>query len=141
MKRSVRWILAVLAIVLLSFGVRKVAKSHARRKREAGYQSTLNSYSQALKPGMTRKEVENYLREKNLEFRQMCCVDFREGQKVPWDDLVKIGEEDAPWYCSSNNVYVVFQFTKDLQFKGMWRADDLDHLEAVTIYRSLETCL
>jgi hypothetical protein len=91
---------------------------------------------------MTRKEVEDYLRAKKLEFRQMCCVDTKEFRKIPWDDLVKIGEEDAPWYCSSTDVYLAFQFTKGAQFKeGMWRADDLDTLKAVSIHRSLETCL
>jgi hypothetical protein len=90
---------------------------------------------------MTRKEVEDYLRAKKLEFRQMCCVDTKEFRTIPCADLVRIGEEDAAWYCSSTDVYLACQFTNGGQFKeGMWRADDLDTQKAVGIHRSLETC-
>jgi hypothetical protein len=96
MKRVFGQLLILLVIVLLAVGVRYVVKKQTRNRREAGYQSTLYSYSQVLKPGMTRKEVEDFLRAKKLEFRQMCCVDTKELRKIPWDDLVKIGAEDAP---------------------------------------------
>jgi hypothetical protein len=59
--------LALLAV----FGVRYAWKKRAQLQREAGYQSTLRSYSEVLKPGMTRKEMEDYLRAKKIGFRQM----------------------------------------------------------------------
>ena len=106
------------------------------------YQSALHSYAQVLKPGMTRKEVEDYLRANKLEFRQTCCVDMKEYKKGSWDDLVKIGEEDAPWFCNYTAVYVGFQFSGHGQFEGgMWRADDFDKLRAVTVYRQYDKCL
>jgi hypothetical protein len=42
----------------------------------------------------------------------MCCVDAMElSTRHSWDDLTKIGEENAPWFCGENNVYLAFQFT------------------------------
>jgi hypothetical protein len=93
MKRIFRRLLILLVMVLLAVGVRYFVKKQTRRRREASYQSTLYLYSQVLKPGITRKEVEDYLRAKKLEFRQMCCAHNKEFRKIPWDDLVKIGEE------------------------------------------------
>ena len=120
--------------------MRYAVKSKARKRREAEYQVTLHSYAQILRPGVTRKEVESYLRAKDLKFQQMCCVELR---KHSLDDLVKIGSEDPPWYCSENNVYIAFQFedSEKSATKKMWVADDQDKLRAVTEFRWLETCL
>ena len=86
--------------------------------------------------------MEDYLRAKNIAFQQMCCVDSSElATRASWDDLVKVGTEPAPWFCSENNVYVAFQFTDHAQRKGVPKADNLDSLKAVTIYRWLEGCL
>jgi len=117
MKRVFRQLLTLLVIVVLPVGVGYFVKKQTRKRREAGYQSTLYSYSRVLKPSMTRKEVGDYLRAKRLEFRQMCCVDTKEFRKIPWGDSVKIGEQDAPWYCSSTDGYLAFQFTNGAQFK------------------------
>jgi hypothetical protein len=126
---------------LFAFGVRHERKKRAQKRREVAYQSALRSYAQVLKPGMTRKEVEDYLRANKVEFRQTCCVDMKEYKKGSWDDVVKIGEEDAPWFCNFTAVYVGFQFTGHGQFDGMWRADDFDKLRAVTLYRMYDKCL
>jgi hypothetical protein len=103
----------------------------------------LLSYTQALMPGMTRKEVEGYLQAKNVQFVQKPGVDPSEvGGRSSWDDLLKIGEEKAPWYCSENWVYVAFLFT-DYKHLGVFekKGDDLDILKAVTIYHDLGGCL
>jgi hypothetical protein len=118
-------------------GPRYALKKKARQKREAGYESTLLSYSQVLKPGMNRKEVEDYLHGKNITVRQMCCVAANELSKRSWDDLTKIGQEDAPWFCSENNVYVAFQFNDHGQHGPHEDANDLDTLKAVSIYHWL----
>jgi hypothetical protein len=77
---------ALLIVGLLAFGLRYAVKSPARKRREAEYLVTVHSYGQILRPGITRKAVENYLNAKNLKFQQMCCVELR---KNSWDDLVK----------------------------------------------------
>jgi hypothetical protein len=95
MKRILLSILVLVVVGLLVLGIRHGLKRQARMKREAAYQIALNSYTQVLKPGMTRKEVEDYLHQKNVEFQRMCCVDAMElSKRHSWDDLTKIGEED-----------------------------------------------
>jgi hypothetical protein len=140
-KRVLLPLLVLVVSGLFVFGVRCELKERARERRELAYQLTLRSYSQVLKPGMTRKEVEDYLRANKLEFRQTCCLDMKEYKKGSWDDLVKIGDEDAPWFCNNLYVYVGFQFTGHEPFDGMWRADDFDKLTAVTLYRQYDKCL
>jgi hypothetical protein len=64
-----RWLLVVLAAILIvsaGAALRSHTKSEAKRKREAAYESTLGAYSQNLKPGLTRKEVEEYIGGKAL---------------------------------------------------------------------------
>jgi hypothetical protein len=142
MKHWLRLLLGVLGAALLIVGVREIVKGQLRNKREVVYQATLESYQQVLKPGMTRKRVEDYLRARHQTFTQSCCVDTKEFRKHSWDDLAKIGAEDAPWFCSENAIYVAFQFADSpVPHKEMWRADDLDILETVAIYRRPEICL
>jgi len=139
-----RWRLpvAILAIVALSaLGVRHLLQKREQQKRDVVYQSALRAYSEALKPGMTHKEVEDYLRAKNVSFRLMCCVDLKDSSKGVYDEFTKIGQEDAPWARSEKNVYVAFQFTRPERNPAGWDANDSDRLKAVTIDRWLEGCL
>ena len=134
--------MAILSVVLLAVGVRHVVKKHLQKGREIRYQETLTAYQHSLKPGMTRKDIEGYLKANGKRFSQSCCVDIKEFRKRSWDDLVKIGSEDAPWFCSEGAVYVGFQFADSpLHHDEMWRADDLDTLKAITIYHRPENCL
>jgi hypothetical protein len=45
---------------------------------------------------MTRKQVEEYFSEKNISFKQMCCVSVKQFSPgvydSAYDDLVKIGQ-------------------------------------------------
>jgi len=142
MKRILLSILVLVVAGLLVLGIHHGLKMQARKKREAAYQTALRSYTQVLKPGMTRKEVEDYLHGKNVKFQQMCCVDAMElSKRHSWDDLTRIGEEDAPWFCGENNVYLAFQFTDQGQHERWWSANDLDRLKAISIYHWLESCL
>ena len=144
MKRLLLLIVALVVVGLFVFGVQQELNKQAQKRREAVYQSVLRTYTQVLKPGMKRKEVEDYLRAKNAKFRQTCCVDSNEtSRRHSWDDFTKIGEEDAPWFCSQHNVYVAFQLTDHVQLGsgfGM-KDDDLDTLKNVTLYHWLEECL
>ena len=113
------------------------AQGHsAKQKREAAYQAKLLSYSDALKPGMTRKGVEAYLRAKGVVFQQLCCVD----ERTALADLVKIGKEKHPWYCEEHNVYVAFQFAA-VETHESWQAYDSDTLKRITIFHKFEGCL
>lgn len=140
-----RWRLPIALLLLVIVGilvVRHILEKRAQQRREAHYQSVLRTYSADLKPGMTRGDVEGYLHARNLTFRQMCCVDLKEFRKGVWDDLTKIGEEDAPWFCSQNNVYIALQFTGQRHDEHItWNAESGDTLKAVTVYHWLEGCL
>lgn len=144
---TLRWplklIFVALALSIVGAGTWYGLKARAQRKREAAYEATLRSYDHMLKPGMTRKEVEDYLRGKNAPIEQMCCVEVeRLSQRASWDDLVKIGQEKPPWFCSENYVYIAFQFLDHNPPTGIAQtADDLDTLKSVTIYRQLGGCL
>jgi hypothetical protein len=96
----------------------------------------------SLNQEMTRKEVEDLLRAKNKAFQQMCCVDIKKPMGV-WDDLVKIAQEDAPWFCSEKNVYIAFQFagSRPPERAPGWDAEASDKLTAVSLYPWLEGCL
>jgi len=140
MKQWRALILALAAVALLALGARHVLERRARQKREIGYESALRSYSERLRPGMTRKEVEDYLRERNVQFGQMCCVDGQLSKDV-WADLTKIGQEEAPWFCSEHNVYVAFQFTGRKRTGVVTTAEPSDTLKTVSIFHRLEGCL
>ena len=93
---------------------------------------------------MTRKQVEDSLSARNISFRQMCCVSVKEFSRGvyddTYDDLVKIGQEDVPFVCSENNVYIAFQFLGSEKDSSP-RAEASDRLKDVTVYRWLEGCL
>jgi hypothetical protein len=123
-------------LVLFASGNCLASGQSARQKREATYQAKLQSYSDALKPGMTRKNVEDYLRAKGIAFGQLCCID----EQSAYADLVKIGKEKHPWYCEEHNVYIAFQFAAVELHKG-WEAYDSDTLKSITICHKLDGCL
>jgi|ERR1700674_808405 hypothetical protein len=106
------------------------------QEREAAYQAKLQSYSDVHKPGITRKNVEDYLRAKGVAFGRFCCVDDRSA----FADLVKIGKEKHPWYCEKHNVYIAFQFAAVESHKA-WEAYDSDALKRITIFHQLQGCL
>ena len=83
--------LVVVVIIFVVIGIYRVRKKRAQQEREVAYQTALRSYSEALKPGMTRKEVEDYLRVRNMLFSQMCCVHRKDISRSVRDDLTKIG--------------------------------------------------
>jgi hypothetical protein len=84
-----------------------------------------------------------YIRAKNARFWQS---NFAESgpNRHSFDDLTKIGEEDAPWYCSEQNVYVLFLFVDHESLPATvfrFKDDDLDTLKSVSLYRWSEDCL
>lgn len=134
-------ILAVVIITSVAIEIHNVRENRAQRKRNVVYQMTLRSYSEVLKPGMTRKEVEDYLRARNTPIRQMCCVGRKKLSRSVYDDLAKIGQEDAPWFCSEKNIYVAFEFDGTEPRAPAWAAEASDKLTTVTLYPWLEGCL
>lgn len=92
-----RMMLVIAAVLLITFGlgIKGVIDRRAAKKRQAQYEAALKVYSDAMTPGLSRRQVESYLRLRGHSFRQMCCVGI---QRSAYADLLKIGEEKAPWY-------------------------------------------
>jgi hypothetical protein len=107
MKRRLVWIIAAITAVVSAIVVRNVYKADRKKKRDSASQLALLRYSQSFKPGLTRKDLEDGLRAGHTIFFERCCYDERSA----FADVVQVGEEDAPWYCSEWPVYVVFEFS------------------------------
>jgi hypothetical protein len=107
------------------------------KKHEAVYSSEIQVYASVLKPGTTRRKVEDYLRSKGSKFRQMCCID----ESSAFADLVLIGKEKPPWWCGEHNVYIAFQFTSSELRPITVLKDDSDILTKITVYYWLGNCL
>ena len=56
-------------------------------------------------------------------------------------DLVKLGEQPAPWYRSELEVYVAFQFTSASPQNPLPIAADQDVRQKISPYRKLGGCL
>jgi hypothetical protein len=124
MKRGI-WIASALVAAfavgaLFGINADSATRGYAAKKRERLYQSALASYTQALKPGRSRQDVENYLRERGVVFG-------KDGRN-PNADITLIGAEDSPWYCDDEDVLVAFLY-----------ADEA--LKGISIERRLGQCL
>jgi hypothetical protein len=128
---------AVIAVIVAGYAIWSVFDNRAQMTRKREYTAILQSYSAALKPGMNRMEIENFFHARNIAFRQMCCVDVR---RDAYADLVKIGKERAPWFCSENNVYIAFEFAS-IQTHPTTEALGSDRLLSIREYPWLEECL
>jgi hypothetical protein len=144
MQRS-RLLLLILTLVVVfacALGYARTKRTtQLAQQRDAHYHAALRSYSEILRPGLSRKDVEAYLRSKRAPFRQMCCM----GSSQTWvyDDLTKIGAEPAPWYCSEHKVYIWFAFAPaaPVPSQGGPYSNDSDTLTEVRIFHGLEGCL
>jgi hypothetical protein len=83
-------------------------KIEASRKRQlvGVTQAALAQYSHQLRLGLTRKEVENYLRANDTTFRTSCCWSGRH----TFATVVKVGDDKPDWYCSELPVYLMFEY-------------------------------
>lgn len=110
--------------------------SRKHEEHNDAYQSALQSYAHVLKPGMTRGKIEAYLRSKETAFQQMCCMEGGESA-----DLIEVGQEKTPWYCSEHNVYIAFLFAVTEPRTRYAAAADSDVLTKIAIHHQLGGCL
>jgi hypothetical protein len=79
MKRFSLWVYVIAVIVTLAIvnwlawrtggAVEFVIDGRAAKKRQTQYKAVLKDYSDALKPGLSRREVESYLQLRGHPFR------------------------------------------------------------------------
>jgi len=67
----------------------------------------------------------------------VLCRRVQVQPKHSLDDITKVGQEDAPWFCSEHHVFVAFQFEDHGRYKSILGADDKDILKSVTIFDQL----
>lgn len=134
-------VFAIVAVAITCLGLaaaRWVQHSAvAKAKREAVYEATLRRFSNDLKPGLSRKSVESYLKTERQQFTQMCCIDQR---RDAFADMVKVGEESAPWYCREYYVNIAFEFKATEPYRVL-ESRDSDILTSVVIFRQPGGCL
>ena len=107
MKRWWLWLIVVIiASASSALAIRQVNKKRRITANAAAIHVALIHYEQDLKPGLNRKEVKDYLRVHGIGFGERCC-------SVPngaFSIVVRVGEEEVPWFCSSWPDYVSFDF-------------------------------
>jgi hypothetical protein len=125
----------LLSLVIVGVSLGALAGCVARRTKAA-----LLSYSQVLKPGMIRKDVEDYFRANKVQFSQMCCAEA--SNKHSLDDLIKIGTSHLPVPCGDESYYVAFIFNDQTQHPParILQADDLDRLRSITTVTWVDDC-
>lgn len=137
--RRYRLLVIVLTVSVLASLACRFELKEAKKKREAAYQSALDTYSRTLIPGLTRKEVETYFRARGIKFVQMGWVEERHEERTAFADLVNVGHEYAPWPCGIQDVSVAFEFAAREPHES-W-ISDTDVLKKVLIFRSEGGCL
>jgi hypothetical protein len=136
MKMWIRIIISVAVAILAWAAYRVHMNTMAKQRRETTYQASLRSFTQAVRQGLPRGHIEAYLKAKGHPFIQMCCVSDRSALA----DLVKIGEESAPWYCSEQWVHIAFDFAATQPHDSL-KPLGSDVLKSVTIFRQFGGCL
>ena len=138
MKRRLLALTILVGIVATGMAVIRRRESHRRlvAAREEYYKAALQSYTESLTLGLTRKVVEANLSGRGVTFRQQCCI----REHSAYADLVRVGMEDAPWVCRTSSVYIALEFAATYPTVNI-TASDADVLKRVAIYRQLEGCL
>jgi hypothetical protein len=140
--RNKRWLAfttLVVALIIVSLVIQHVLQKRAEERRLVQYHATVRMYADALQQSTSRAVVEAYLRTRGKAFQQMCCVNT---PRNAWADLVNIGEEHVPWFCSQHNIYVAFVFDAPEHLKAQTQtAESTDTLTDVVLYPRLEGCM
>jgi hypothetical protein len=129
------WLLLLLVVAGLTRAgvqhrVNVRAELQAQEKRAEVYQQAWQAYTQVPKPGINRKEIEDYLHLNKIEF-----------QREPIDDLRTIASEGPPWYCGTPDVYWKFHFNHADRKKPQEDIDDKDTLSEIKIAHFSDRCL
>ena len=74
----------------------------------------------------------------------MCCVANFKGEQMSfgragYDDLVKIAQESAGFFCRENNVYIAFEFNPKAPGE-LSDTNGSDILKRVSVFHQLEGC-
>jgi hypothetical protein len=115
--------------------VQHIRENRAEPRRRLEYQAKLRQFSDALKPGMTRREVDAYLRSKNDTFRYWCCL----GGMGAADELVNLRKETEPLHCRQHIVDIALVF-ESAEPSSTMDARDSDKLASVRLWDRFQSC-
>ena len=121
----------LLSLVLVIISLTTLVGCVARRTKAA-----LLSYERVLKPGMTRKDVEDYLRANKIPFHQQCCLVAH--RRDPLEDFISIGTAHYPVPCGDESYFVVFLFNDQTEQATNSKANDFDTLQSITTFSSVD---
>jgi hypothetical protein len=138
--KPIRWLLIAAVVIVALLAIGTTIRRRAERKRQASYQSVLRQYSTKLKPGMQRGEVEAFLASQGRAFEQTCCLSSVKLGSSALEDIVKIGSGPKLWYCSKNDMYLVFEFDSP-PGAAVRESDASDSLRRVALVPWLGGCL
>jgi hypothetical protein len=128
--------LGLSALALTCLSLPPACAQSRKLEREAGYQAALHSYTEIVQVGATRKEVEGLLKSRNTSFVRLCCVE----EGTTFSDLIQIGKERHPWYCSEHAVYIAIEFVT-IDRDSPRKINETDVVQKVTIWHHIEGCL
>ena len=123
-------------------------------KKEEAYNVILSGYSADLRVGTKRAEVEDYLRQKHVEFGQLWPVDVPTpvGEKHAFADLVRVGHNHNGWpFCDGVSIYIAFVFvgaspggalvSRDPLLNALPSRDPADALKEIKLFSKADNCL
>jgi len=126
--------LFVIALAIYA-GVSSMRAKRAEQRRQDAYQATVASYRSSLAPGMSRKQVEEFLHMREEEFTRFPA--YREDSA--YADLVKIGEEKDGWYCGPGSVNVAIRFETATNRRVL--EDPSDTVTGVALFKLFQDCM
>ena len=133
-----RWWLPVLAVVVAAASS-TIAVGYVQRQNRAtaNLAEALSNYEQSLRPGMSRKDVKDYLRTRGITFLEQCCNGV---PRSAFSVLIPVGEEGAHWYCETVPDYVSLEFVAtEPEERGAGRSNS-DVLREVHLTRGGRVC-
>ena len=112
MKRKLLWSTTAFLIMVCSLAAVSVHLSRRATQRRAAanrvvIEEALHRFSEMVPLGATRRQVKEILRTRGVSFWERCCFE----PNGPFSILVRVGQEDKPWYCSEWPDYVAFEFS------------------------------
>lgn len=98
-------------------------------------------YSEALRPGSSRVHVESYLKSKGVRYSTRWPG--ADVHSKAFAILVKVADDDVPWYCSAWPEYVTFEFvpTERIPIGTFQSLAESDALTSVLQTSNGEGCL
>jgi tRNA(Ile)-lysidine synthase TilS/MesJ len=82
-----------------------VLSKQKEQQRQSSYRARVDVYRSVLKPGITRQQVEAYLRQTGAPYQRSWC------EAGVFSDRTRIGHEAPGWVCRNWDVFVELKFS------------------------------